>query len=42
MNVFFVIRCGPCKAIAPKYAQLSLQYPSVTFFKVDVEKCQVG
>lgn len=30
--------CGPCKAIAPKYNELSLEYPNIVFTHVDVEE----
>ncbi|KAL1741366.1 thioredoxin-domain-containing protein [Schizophyllum fasciatum] len=30
--------CGPCKAIAPIYAQLANQYPRAIFLRVDVDK----
>lgn len=31
--------CGPCTMIAPFFKQLSVQYPSAVFIKVDVDKC---
>lgn len=33
--------CGPCKMIAPVFEQLSGKFPSLMFFKVDVDGCQV-
>lgn len=30
--------CGPCKAIAPKLAQLSETYPQAKFYKIDVDQ----
>ena len=30
--------CGPCKAIAPKLAQFSVQYPDAKFYKIDVDE----
>ena len=30
--------CGPCKRVAPRYAELSLKYGDVAFLKVDVDK----
>ncbi|QSZ34223.1 hypothetical protein DSL72_005813 [Monilinia vaccinii-corymbosi] len=34
----FATWCGPCKAIAPKVAQLSEQYPAAHFVKIDVDE----
>ena len=30
--------CGPCKTIAPKIVELSNTYPSVRFYKLDVDE----
>lgn len=32
--------CGPCKQIAPLYAQLSTKYTEVLFLKIDVDQCR--
>ena len=33
--------CGPCRMIGPVFEQLSTKFPSLLFFKVDVDACQV-
>ena len=35
---FFATWCGPCKVIAPLLDQLSKEYESVKFIKVDVDQ----
>ena len=30
--------CGPCKIIAPKFEAMSKEFPTVGFFKVDVDE----
>lgn len=30
--------CGPCKAVKPKYIQLSELYPNIKFLSIDIEK----
>ncbi|PGG97099.1 thioredoxin [Blastomyces parvus] len=35
----FATWCGPCKTIAPRIVELSKSFPSVGFYKVDVDEC---
>ena len=37
---FYATWCPPCRAAAPVVGQWSLQYPSVSFAKVDVDQCR--
>ncbi|KAG8897497.1 hypothetical protein FRB99_008115 [Tulasnella sp. 403] len=37
---FYAAWCGPCKTIAPLFAQYAEKYKTVTFAKVDVDKVQ--
>jgi thioredoxin 1 len=30
--------CGPCKRIAPHYKNFESEYPSISFFKIDVDE----
>lgn len=33
--------CGPCHMIAPKYTELSLEYPNIKLLHVDVDQCKL-
>ena len=35
---FFANWCGPCKVIAPKIVAMSGEFPSVRFYKIDVDE----
>lgn len=35
---FYTDWCGPCKMIAPKFAELSDKFPDVKFLKVNVDE----
>lgn len=37
---FFATWCGPCRMVSPYFEELSTQFPSVTFLKVDVDVCE--
>uniref|UniRef100_A0A0B6Z3T6 PITH domain-containing protein n=1 Tax=Arion vulgaris TaxID=1028688 RepID=A0A0B6Z3T6_9EUPU len=37
---YFATWCGPCRAIAPTFADLSTRYPRAVFLKIDVDQCQ--
>jgi thioredoxin 1 len=34
--------CGPCRAIAPTFAQLSTEYNHIAFIKLDVTSCPLS
>ncbi|KAF5402401.1 Thioredoxin-domain-containing [Paragonimus heterotremus] len=35
---FFATWCGPCKEVAPQFAQFSEKYSNVCFLKIDVDQ----
>jgi len=38
--VFSAVWCGPCKVIVPKFFELSKDFPAISFWKVDGDKCK--
>jgi thioredoxin 1 len=34
--------CGPCRIIAPMFADIAKKYPHVVFLKVDVDDMKVN
>ena len=36
---FYATWCGPCRALSPRFEELSKQYPDVTFVEADVDEC---
>ena len=36
----FVVRCGPCKMIAPHLEEMDKTMEDVVFLKVDVDECE--
>lgn len=41
LRSFLLNRCGPCRQIAPKFAEFSASYSKALFLKVDVDQCPV-
>jgi thiol-disulfide isomerase/thioredoxin len=39
IHLFFIsYRCGPCRAMAPIFEAMAIQYADVVFIKIDVDK----
>jgi thioredoxin 1 len=39
---FTAVWCGPCRAIAPVFAELAKKFTDVVFLKVDVDELKVS
>jgi len=37
---FYAIWCGPCKKLGPFFGQLSLEFPDITFLKVNTDDAE--
>jgi thioredoxin len=37
---YYATWCGPCRAIAPAFADFGTRYPKAVFLKIDVDQCQ--
>lgn len=37
---FYADWCGPCRVVAPRFAQLAEQNPQIKFLKVNVDTCK--
>ncbi|CAH1998212.1 unnamed protein product [Acanthoscelides obtectus] len=37
---FYAHWCGPCKVVAPKFAEFAHEFPMLVLLKVDVDECE--